>query len=108
MPDAVTCPICTMPDPLIAEDGFECATCGHTWVEEHEDTPPEIRDANGTLLVAGDDVVVVKDLKLNGKSGGVKIGTKVKSIRIVPGDHPIEGKVEGRTILILADKVKKA
>ncbi|MCO5319838.1 MAG: alkylphosphonate utilization protein [Microthrixaceae bacterium] len=97
-----------MPEPLIAEDGFECATCGHTWLAETDDGAVEVRDANGTLLSAGDDVVIIKDLKLNGKSGGVKIGTKVKSIRIVPGDHPIEGKVDGRSILILADKVKKA
>ncbi|MEZ5268829.1 MAG: PhnA domain-containing protein [Microthrixaceae bacterium] len=44
--------------------------------------PWRVRDANGTLLSAGDDVVTIKDLKLNGKSGGVKIGTKVKSISI--------------------------
>lgn len=97
-----------MPEPLIAVDGFECATCGHEWLAEPDDGPGEVRDANGTLLTAGDNVVVVEDLKLNGKSGGVKIGTKVKSIRLVPGDHPIEGKVDGRKILILADKVRKA
>ena len=108
MTDALTCPICSMPEPLIAEDGFECATCGHEWLSDLDDGPDEVRDANGTLLSAGDDVVIIKDLKLNGKSGGVKIGTKVKSIRLVPGDHPIEGKVDGRNILILADKVKKA
>lgn len=97
-----------MPDPLIAADGYECATCGHEWLGEPDDGVGEVRDANGTLLAPGDDVVVTKDLKLDGKSGGVKIGTKVKSIRLVPGDHPIEGKVDGRTILIIADKVKKA
>ena len=68
----------------------------------------EVRDTNGAVLASGDDVVVIKDLLLNGKSGGVKIGTKIKSIRLVAGDHPIEGKVNGRSILILADKVKKA
>jgi len=97
-----------MPEPLIAEDGFECASCGHEWLAEIDDGVGEVRDANGTLLSPGDDVVVIKDLKLNGKSGGVKIGTKVKSIRLVAGDHPIEGKIDGRNILIIADKVKKA
>jgi len=97
-----------MPEPLIAEDGFECGTCGHEWLSEPDDGVGEIRDANGKILSPGDDVVVIKDLKLNGKSGGVKVGTKVKSIRLVPGDHPIEGKVGGRSILIIADKVKKA
>jgi protein PhnA len=97
-----------MPDPLIAEDGFECATCGHEWLGELDDGVGEVRDVNGNLLSPGDDVIVIKDLKLNGKSGGVKVGTKVKSIRLIPGDHPIDGKIDGRGILIMADKVKKA
>ena len=97
-----------MPEPLISDDGFECGTCGHEWLAELHEGVGEVRDANGNLLLAGDDVVVVKDLKLDGKSGGVKIGTKVKSIRLVPGDHPIEGKIGGRSILITSDKVKKA
>ncbi len=96
-----------MPDPLISPDGYECATCGHEWFADL-DAIGEVRDANGNLLVDGDDVVVVKDLKLDGKTGGVKIGTKVKSIRLIPGDHPIDGKIDGRGILIMADKVKKA
>lgn len=97
-----------MGDPLIAEDGFECATCGHEWLGEPDDGIGEVRDVNGNLLSPGDDVVIVKDLKLDGKTGGVKIGTKVKSIKLIAGDHPIEGKINGRTILIIADKVKKA
>ena len=97
-----------MPDPLIAEDGFECGTCGHEWLVEPDADSAEVRDVNGKLLSPGDDVVIIKDLKLDGKSGGIKVGTKVRSIRLVPGDHPIQGKVEGRTVLIIADKVKKA
>lgn len=102
-----TCPICTMPEPLVAADGFECATCGHEWFDD-DDGVGEVRDTNGTVLTAGDDVVIVKDLKLDGKVGGIKIGTKVKAIRLVPGDHPIQGKVDGRTVVITSDKVKKA
>ncbi len=102
-----TCPICTMPEPLVAADGFECATCGHEWFDD-VDGVGEVRDTNGTVLTAGDDVVIVKDLKLDGKVGGIKIGTKVKAIRLVPGDHPIQGKVDGRTVVITSDKVKKA
>lgn len=108
MTESPSCPICTMADPLIAEDGYECGTCGHEWIAELDDGVGEVRDANGNVLSPGDDVVVIKDLKLDGKSGGVKIGTKVKSIRLVPGDHPIEGKIDGRSILIIANKVKKA
>ena len=108
MSDAVTCPICTMPEPLTTEDGFECGTCGHEWLAELSDGVGEVRDANGNLLAAGDDVIVIKDLKLNGKTGGVKSGTKVKSIRLVAGDHPIDGKVDGRGILIKAEFVRRA
>lgn len=97
-----------MPDPLVATDGFECATCGHEWMAEPTDGLDDIRDINGKLLAPGDDVVVIKDLKLDGKSGGIKIGTKVRGIRLVPGDHPIQGKVNGRTVLICTDKIKKA
>ncbi len=107
MSDPLECPVCTMPDPLIADDGFECATCGNEWFADLDEVG-EVRDVNGNVLSDGDDVVVVKDLKLDGKSGGVKVGTKVKSIRLVPGDHPIDGKIDGRGILIMADKVKKA
>jgi protein PhnA len=107
MSNSPDCPICTMPDPLISDDGFECATCGHEWLSDL-DPVGDVRDVNGNLLSNGDDVVVVKDLKLDGKTGGVKVGTKVKSIRLIPGDHPIDGKIDGRGILIMADKVKKA
>lgn len=96
-----------MGDPLISRDGFECGTCGHEWQAELDDTI-HAADMNGKPLADGDDVLIVKDLKLDGKAGGIKIGTKVKSIRLVPGDHPIQGKVNGRTVLICTDKVKKA
>lgn len=108
MSDVVTCPICTMASPLTTADGFECATCGHEWAAEQIDAVEEVRDANGNLLATGDDVVVIKDLKLDGKTGGVKSGTKVKGIRLVSGDHPIDGKVNGRGILIKAEFVRKA
>lgn len=102
------CPICTMPEPLIAEHGFECNTCGHEWEGEPDDGIGEVTDVNGKVLAPGDDVVIVKDLKLDGKSGGIKIGTKVRSIQLIAGDHPIQGKVDGRTVIITSDKVKKA
>ena len=104
--DLVGCPICTMTDLLDGGDHHECATCGHEWDKAEPETV--VIGVNGNELREGDDVVIIKDLKLDGKSGGIKVGTKVKSIRIVPGDHPIQGKVNGRTVLITADKVKKA
>lgn len=108
MSDSPDCPICTMPEPLIAEDGFECGSCGHEWIGEPSDGLDNVLDANGNLLAAGDDVTVVKDLRLDGKSGGAKVGTKIKSIQLVAGDHPIQGKVDGRVTLIKAEFVKKA
>lgn len=108
MEQALACPFCTMPEPLEATDGYECATCGHEWQVEPGDGLDNIRDANGNLLASGDDVTVIKELKLNGKSGGVKIGTKVRSIRLIEGDHEVSGKVDGRNIMIRAAFVKKA
>jgi len=97
-----------MPDPAVGPDGYDCGTCGHEWLAELDDAVDEVTDINGKVLSPGDSVVIVKDLKLDGKSGGIKVGTKVKSIRLIPGDHPIQGKVDGRTVLIMADKVKLA
>jgi len=95
-----------MRDLLDGGNYHECATCGHEW--DKAPTEEIVVDVNGKPLAEGDDVVIIKDLKLDGKTGGIKVGTKIKSIRLVPGDHPIQGKVNGRTVLIIADKVKKA
>ncbi|MFT6291792.1 MAG: protein PhnA [Candidatus Aldehydirespiratoraceae bacterium] len=108
MSDPITCPICTMPDPLDAADGYECGTCGHEWLGEADDGLSDIRDANGNVLTDGDAVTIIKDLKTDGKAGGVKSGTKIKSIRLVSGDHEIDAKVDGRQLLIKAAFVKKA
>ena len=108
MSEPEVCPICTMPDPLTTADGFECATCGHEWFADLGDGLDDIRDANGNVLASGDDVIVIKELKLDGKSGGVKAGTKAKGIRLVAGDHPIDCKINGRGILIKAEFVRKA
>lgn len=97
-----------MPDQLVFDDHLECDICGHEWSGPPPVGIAEVHDVNGNVLQPGDAVVIVKDLKLNGKSGGIKIGTKVKSIKLIEGDHPIQGKVDGRTVLIMADKVKKA
>lgn len=106
--ESAQCPICTMPDPLDSADGFECATCGHEWLAELTDGLDNIRDANGNVLADGDSVTIIKDLKLDGKTGGVKAGTKIKSIRLVEGDHEVDGKVNGRALLVRAAFVKKA
>lgn len=75
-----------------------CPECGHEW---SKDSPAEmadikiVRDANGAELKDGDTVTVIKDLKVKGSSTVVKVGTKVKNIRLVSGDHDIDCKVPG-------------
>lgn len=67
----------------------------------------EIRDANGALLANGDTVVLIKNLPLKGTES-IKIGTKVPNIRLISGDHEIDGKINGRGVLLKAKFVKKA
>jgi protein PhnA len=77
-----------------------CPECAHEWnpsdLEEGE-VVRVIKDASGTVLADGDDVTIVKDMKVKGSSNTLKVGTKVRGIRLVdgPGDHDIEAKVDG-------------
>lgn len=76
-----------------------CPECAHEWSTEEIDKPEEtaavIKDANGNILQDGDTVTVIKDLKVKGSSLVVKVGTKVKNIRLVEGDHDIDCKIDG-------------
>ncbi|TNE65580.1 MAG: alkylphosphonate utilization protein [Alphaproteobacteria bacterium] len=98
MSDLPPCPNCQ--SPYAYEDGamLVCPECGHEWVAASEgsgDSGSEIRDANGNPLADGDTVTVIKDLKVKGSSLTVKVGTKVKNIRLVGGDHDIDCKIDG-------------
>lgn len=92
-----SCPQCA--SEFTYEDGAQlvCPECGHEWSETEAVAELEkvIRDANGNELQDGDSVTVIKDLKVKGSSLVVKVGTKVKSIRLVDGDHDIDCKVDG-------------
>jgi protein PhnA len=73
---------------------LNCPECGHSWSAVAADEDVKIwRDANGTELKDGDSVTVIKDLKFNG--GIVKVGTKVKNIKLVDSDHDIDCKIPG-------------
>lgn len=92
------CPLCK--SPYAYEDGalLVCPECAHEWAKEggHDDGGSGanvIRDANGTELHDGDTVTVIKDLKIKGSSSVVKVGTKVKNIRLVDGDHDIDCRI---------------
>lgn len=94
------CPKCQA--EFTYEDGamLACPMCGHTWPKDKragatDSAGPVVRDANGNVLNDGDTVVVVKDLKVKGSSSVVKVGTKVKNIRLVDGDHDIDCKIPG-------------
>lgn len=99
MTDLPNCPECN--SAYTYEDGnlLICPECAHEWtpgedVDSTEDTLI-VRDANGNMLQDGDAVTVIKDLKVKGSSSVLKIGARVKSIRLVDGDHNIDCKIDG-------------
>jgi protein PhnA len=91
------CPQCN--SEFTYEDGnqYICPECAHEWsqVEEQDDDVLIVKDSNGNLLQDGDTITVIKDLKVKGSSAVVKVGTKVKNIRLVEGDHDIDCKITG-------------
>ncbi|MGL5278930.1 MAG: zinc ribbon domain-containing protein YjdM [Cetobacterium sp.] len=93
------CPKCN--SEYTYEDGnlFVCPECAYEWSMESTEEDSEdsliVKDANGTLLADGDTITVIKDLKIKGSSSVVKIGTKVKNIRLVEGDHNIDCRIDG-------------
>ena len=99
MSDLPSCPKCQ--SEYTYEDGtlLVCPECGHEWSRDQSEMSGEegrvIRDANGNELNDGDTVSVIKDLKVKGSSSVVKVGTKVKNIRLVDGDHDIDCKIDG-------------
>ncbi|SON55740.1 Phosphonoacetate hydrolase [Hartmannibacter diazotrophicus] len=97
MSELPPCPNCN--SPYTYEDGqmLICPECGHEWSASAEaaSNEPVFRDANGNVLADGDTVTVIKDLKIKGTSQVVKVGTKVKNIRLVGGDHDIDCRIDG-------------
>ncbi len=90
------CPKCN--SEYTYEDGsiYVCPECAHEWTENDiKEDEKVIKDANGNVLSDGDAVTVIKDLKVKGSSSVLKMGTKVKSIRLVDGDHDIDCKIDG-------------
>lgn len=93
------CPVCGMENTYFDGEQYVCPDCTHEWslTDDTESTESErvIKDANGQVLRDGDTVTVIKDLKVKGSSSVVKVGTKVKNIRLVDGDHDIDCKIDG-------------
>lgn len=96
-----TQPLCAKcQSTYVYEDGglYICPECAHEWPIAPVmavDEVKVIKDANGNVLNDGDTVTVIKDLKVKGSSSVVKVGTKVKNIRLVDGDHDIDCKIDG-------------
>lgn len=113
MPTPPACPVCKLEHTYQDGEHYICPDCAHEWpmvaaqLEEHDDTP-EIRDANGNPLADGDDVYLIKDLRVKGSSTTLKKGAKARGIRIVPGDHEISCKIDGISYELKAEFLKKS
>ncbi|MDO9163739.1 MAG: zinc ribbon domain-containing protein YjdM [Methylococcaceae bacterium] len=99
MSDLPNCPKCGSEYTYLDGDMYMCPECSHEWPQgaavESGDDAKVIKDANGNVLQDGDSITVIKDLKVKGSSLVVKVGTKVKNIRLVDGDHDIDCKIDG-------------
>lgn len=99
MANLPNCPKCN--SEYTYEDGslFVCPECAHEWSLESGNENSEdglvVKDANGNILKDGDSVAIIKDLKVKGASSALKMGTKVKNIKLVEGDHNIDCKIDG-------------
>lgn len=107
------CPQCHSEYTYEDGENYVCPECAHEWSKtasaESGEAAKVIKDANGNVLQDGDTITVIKDLKVKGSSSVVKVGTKVKNIRLVDGDHDIDCKIEGFGAMKLKSEfVKKA
>jgi protein PhnA len=112
MKDVPECTACGSAYTYKDGNMYVCPECGHEWAEDVIDDANDgeavAADANGNVLADGDVVTVIKDLKVKGSSAVVKVGTKVKNIRLVEGDHNIDCKIDGIGAMKLkSDFVKK-
>ncbi|MEQ1518154.1 MAG: zinc ribbon domain-containing protein YjdM [Usitatibacteraceae bacterium] len=112
MPNPPACPQCTMENTYADGANFVCADCGHEWPiapQAHADDGGErvVKDSNGNVLADGDSVVLIKDLKVKGSSTTLKMGTKVRSIRLVGGDHEVDCRMDGGSFMLKACFLKK-
>jgi protein PhnA len=113
MSNIPACPQCTLENTYPDSDNYICADCGFEWpmaeTASEEEADAIIKDANGTVLVDGDAVVLIKDLKVKGTSTVLKQGSKVKSIRLVAGgDHEVDCRMDAGNFMLKACFLKKA
>jgi protein PhnA len=107
------CPQCTLENTYPDGSNLVCTDCGFEWPQTQasaaeDETDAVVKDSNGQVLQDGDAVVLIKDLKVKGSSTVLKMGTKVKSIRLVGGDHEVDCKMDGCSFMLKACFLKKA
>lgn len=109
MSEVASCPVCTMDNTYFDGTLNQCPDCGHEWNDsEHEAAAPNVvRDSNGAQLFDGDEVTVIKDLKVKGSSMVIKRGTKVKSIRLTDDPQEVDCRIEGSGIVLKTCFLKK-
>ena len=94
--ETIPCPECKSPYGYPTGTRLmACPECGHEWNPEEPAEEGLVKDSNGNVLQDGDSVIVIKQLPVKGGSGPIKIGTKVKNIKLVEGDHNIACKIDG-------------
>ncbi len=113
MSDLPPCPQCGSVYTYVDGVQYVCPECAHEWSAQGDTAPAEparvVRDAHGNVLQDGDTVVVIKDLKVRGSGSVLKMGTRVKNIRLVEGDHDIDCRIPGIGAMGLKSEfVKKA
>ncbi len=105
------CPKCSGENTYSDGSLYICPDCAHEWSLDDGEGGGEdgaVRDANGTLLTDGDSVVLIKDLKVKGTSTTLKVGTKIKKIRLVGGDHEVDCKTDAGSFMLKACYLRKA
>lgn len=111
MENIPACPQCAMEHTYPDNTHFVCPDCAYEWPMHTEDNVEEtnqVRDSNGNLLQDGDDVLLIKDLKVKGSSINLKKGTKARGIKIIEGDHDISCRIDGTAYELKSEFLRKA
>lgn len=113
MSEIPNCPECESSYAYEDRDNYICPECAYEWpTSGAANTDDVVKDSNGNVLVSGDSVSVIRDLKVKGSSSVVKVGTKVKNIRVLDADHVVDGhdidcKIDGFGAMKLKGSVVK-
>lgn len=112
MNDFPACPLCASENTYPDDTMFICPDCAHEWNPAEDaatdNQGAEVKDSNGNILVDGDSVILIKDLKVKGSSITLKKGTKAKNIRLVDGDHDVDCRIDNVSFMLKSCFLKKA